>query len=278
MNVEIFGNSPEEIKSLYIPKVDRYWYSDDSIMALICIEGTADIELENGDTFPFEKRKYALIFRRKFIFVNKSSNFKVRILKVNNAFLTGLISFDMRMALNKLFCIPRVLKLSSSELKIFQVISRDLSALLRNTKIEYANEIVAGYLQVFTYSSLLKMDRSEELYENADLKREYEIADKFISLVKEDYMKSRKVGYYADKLNISAKYLSVLVKKATDRQPTEWIDDYTINEIKTRLMTTDQPIQRISEELGFSSASHMTKFFHDKTGSTPKEYRRSNNA
>ncbi|MBQ0043821.1 MAG: AraC family transcriptional regulator [Bacteroidales bacterium] len=274
MKVEIFDNTPEEIRRQRIPNVNGWYITNDEIFAMICLEGNATMQVETGEEFMLNKYDYALIFDKGFKLCDKSDNFRIRIIKVSRKFLDSIIDMDMRLNLNKLFCRPRVLRLTSTELRIYELVTKDLQILLRYEDRNYSREIITGYIKVFTYTSLFAMEKREQS-EVYSTKREHEISDKFITLVREHYIESRRVSFYAEKLNVSSKYLSVLVKKATGRHPTEWIDDYTIDEIKQRLATTDQPMQSISYDLGFSTPSHMTKFFHDKTGKTPKEYRRS---
>jgi len=274
MKVQIFENSPKDIARNLLKKTEGMYQAPDCILAIICLEGSAVLNVDTNDKLNLSKGKFALLNNKSFNVTDKTDNFKIRILKVDYTFLTTLLNFDMRLALSKLFCRPRVLNLNPTQLDIYNDVTRHLQVLLRNEDKNYAKEIITGYLQVFTFSSLWEMEREEQVSSMGD-KREYDIADRFITLIKEYNVESRKVSFYADKLNVSPKYLSVLVKKATGRHPTEWIDDYTVKEIKTRLISTDDSIQSISNELGFSTPSHMTKFFHDKTGSTPKEYRRS---
>jgi len=274
MEARIIENNHPDFDRILGADVDGFYPPSDSIYAIICLCGTSEIETLEGETYPLRKRAYALLYNKAFRFKNNSDDFLTRILIVNRKFLKNLIDIDMRLSLNKLFCRPRVLALSNSQFKIFDDVTRHLMVLLRYESMNYSYEIITGYLKVFTYSSLWAMDRAEQTYD-FESKRENDIADKFITLVKENYTDSRRVSFYAEKLNIAPKYLAVLVKKATGRQPSEWIDDYTISEIKRRLATTSQPMQEMSFELGFSTPSHMTKFFHDKTGRTPKEYRRS---
>lgn len=87
------------------------------------------------------------------------------------------------------------------------------------------------------------------------------------------YRKERKVLYYADKLHLSASYLSTVIKRVSGKTAAEWIDDYVILEAKALLKSTKLTIQQISDELNFSSQSFFGKYFKRITGLSPKEYR-----
>lgn len=87
------------------------------------------------------------------------------------------------------------------------------------------------------------------------------------------YRKERKVLYYADRLHLSASYLSTVVKRISGKTAAEWIDDYVVLEAKALLKSTKLTIQQISDELNFPSQSFFGKYFKRITGLSPKEYR-----
>lgn len=103
--------------------------------------------------------------------------------------------------------------------------------------------------------------------------REDFITQRFFGFLSEHYLRERDVTYYADKLCITVKYLTKIVKKVTGRTASEWISISTVVEIKQRLKNSDSPIFQIADELGFSDASVFSRYFRRYTGMTPLEYR-----
>ena len=83
----------------------------------------------------------------------------------------------------------------------------------------------------------------------------------------------RKVAFYADKLCITPKYLSEVVKEKTKKTPIEWINDSVIIIAKTFLKSTDLSIIHISEELNFPNPSFFCRYFKKHTGISPLKYR-----
>lgn len=106
--------------------------------------------------------------------------------------------------------------------------------------------------------------------------RKDEIYSKFIDLLQKHYKQEREIGFYADRLFISPKYLSRMVKEASGRLATEWIEDYVITESKALLSSTTLSIQQISNELNFPSQSLFGKYFKRITGFSPRDYRKGN--
>lgn len=98
---------------------------------------------------------------------------------------------------------------------------------------------------------------------------------RFISLVNECCKEHRNVSFYADKLNITERYLWIITDYATDREsPKDIIDKRVVLEIKLLLRSTDLTIQEITEELSFINQSYLGRYFKNHVGLTPSEYRK----
>lgn len=97
----------------------------------------------------------------------------------------------------------------------------------------------------------------------------------FIRLLQLHYMSERSVSFYADKLFISPKYLSLLVKKTTGRSASRWIDDRVIMEARNLLRYSNKNIQQVAYMLNFSNQSSFGKYFKHLTGMSPTEYQKS---
>jgi len=98
--------------------------------------------------------------------------------------------------------------------------------------------------------------------------------DRFMKLVTEYHNQERGMQFYADKLCLTPKYLSKIVKEASGRSGPEWIDAFVILEAKNLLRYSDESIKEIAYKLNFPSASVFNKFFKANTGIVPSDYRR----
>ncbi len=101
------------------------------------------------------------------------------------------------------------------------------------------------------------------------------VFEHFIRLAGEYHTKYRNVGFYADKLCLTPKYLSKLIKNASGKSAPEWIDAFVILEAKNLLKYSDISIKEIVYRLNFPNQSVFYKFFKSRTGMTPSEYRSS---
>ena len=105
--------------------------------------------------------------------------------------------------------------------------------------------------------------------------RQEEIFNQFTELLEKYHNKEREIAFYADKMFITPKYLSQVIKDYTNKTALAFIEEYVIAEAKSMLLSTTLSIQQISDELNFPSQSVFGKYFKRVTGKSPKEYRRS---
>ena len=113
-------------------------------------------------------------------------------------------------------------------------------------------------------------DAQYNLNTGAEIKS-HDLSDKFFQLLAVYYKENRTVQFYADKLNITSKYLTTAIKRATGRPVLEWLHEAVLVEAKMLLKTTDLTVQEISDRLNFSSPSAFVQFFKKHTGITPKK-------
>ncbi len=85
------------------------------------------------------------------------------------------------------------------------------------------------------------------------------------------------VQYCADKLCLSANYLSDLLKKETGVSALKHIQQKMLDMVKERVFDANKSISEISYELGFPYPQHFSRWFKKMVGGTPNEYRQNRN-
>lgn len=98
--------------------------------------------------------------------------------------------------------------------------------------------------------------------------------ERFIKLVTEFHGSQRGMQFYADKLCLTPKYLSKVIRDTSGRSGPDWIDAFVILEAKNLLRYSGESIKEIVFKLNFPSVSVFNKFFKTRTGMSPSEYRR----
>ncbi len=97
--------------------------------------------------------------------------------------------------------------------------------------------------------------------------------EEFLALVSENFMTEKGVAFYAEKMYMTPKYLTTLVKNASGKTATDWIDTFLVLEAKNLLKYSDLTVKEIGYRLNFQSIPSFHKFFKAQTGMTPNEYR-----
>lgn len=167
------------------------------------------------------------------------------------------------------------MQLSEKDFQLADNLIRYIINLLQ-TEVSYKKEAILSALSSLFY--ILLGAWTSEASEGAPSvlsNRSKVIFDKFMRLVMDYHTQHRNVGFYAEKLCLTPKYLSKIIKTATGRSAPEWIDSYVILEAKNLLKHSTTPIKEIVFKLNFPNQSVFYKFFKAHTGMTPTEYRNS---
>lgn len=128
-------------------------------------------------------------------------------------------------------------------------------------------------------SMLLVMAESE--FNSGDFTKMpmYTMADtyfrEFVRLVADHSAKEHEVAFYADRLNITTKYLSDICKQKTNKGAKELISGILISKLKRDIKLSGLSLKEISYMYGFADQSSMGKFFRKMTGLSPLAFKQS---
>lgn len=100
-----------------------------------------------------------------------------------------------------------------------------------------------------------------------------DVTAKFAALVETHFREDHRVEFYAEKLGISAKALTMRLARSLKRSPREVIQDRFLLEAKRLLLLSDLSVSEISVELGVEDANYFSRLFRSKFGVTPTEFR-----
>ncbi len=103
--------------------------------------------------------------------------------------------------------------------------------------------------------------------------RKEEVFNRFLELVNKYAVRERNVSFYADRLYLTPRYLSTLIRQISGRTIMDWINEAVLQEAKLMLRHSDKLVYQVSDALNFPNASFFCKFFRRLTGKTPNEYK-----
>jgi AraC-like DNA-binding protein len=164
------------------------------------------------------------------------------------------------------------IQLNQEELKSMVEYFFLLKRTVRRKENPNLREALKHLLLAFFYGTGYRfhMVRDESQISKQDI-----LVEKFLAIVKENYRKQRMIEFYSEKLFLTPKHLSRVIKERSGKSAGEWIEDHIMLEAMALLKSTDKTIQQISEELNFPSQSFFGKYFKRRADISPKEYRKS---
>lgn len=88
-----------------------------------------------------------------------------------------------------------------------------------------------------------------------------------------NYAKKLTLDAIADHVHLNPQYFSVLFKRETGESVTTHLTNLRVEQAKTLLKDTTQPINEISREVGYDDPDYFSRLFRKTTGTTPRQYR-----
>jgi AraC-like DNA-binding protein len=138
----------------------------------------------------------------------------------------------------------------------------------------YRKEIIQHYFYILFYNfyAFVKEQKIGKQEEKRPLKEV--MFERFIAAVEQHYKTQHEIGFYAEKLCLTSKYLSALVHEISGKSAADWIKEYLLLEARTLLKSGKMTIQQVSNELNFNDQSYFGVFFKRYMGCSPREYQK----
>lgn len=170
------------------------------------------------------------------------------------------------------FDAPHIINLNPKESEIIQTSFKNIIEEYQHNSPE--KNLLLGNL------ILILLLRVREIYRpwikeiRINSSRQEQLANAFRLMVEQYFIEYRTVNDYAEKLYISAKHLSEVVRETFGRSPLQIIHDILLLEAKVQLRATDKSISEIAYQLKFEDPSHFSHFIKKRTGYSPQELRK----
>ena len=166
-----------------------------------------------------------------------------------------------------------VINFTQKEADVFISYFNLIKQKMTDTDNLFRRDVVRSLMLAMFYDLSNVIYRTRQSSDNRQTRADI-IFTKFIHLVEGNYKRERRVGWYAEQLCITPKYLSETVKQVSRLTPNEWIDNYVILEIRVLLKNSTRSIKEIAMEMNFPNQSFLGKFFKERVGMSPSEYRK----
>ena len=240
----------------------------------VCLKGWCKLEL-NLQQCEMREGMLGIILPDQIVLQReRSDDFSGSFIAVSRDFMDLVIPtmqqlFPMFFMIKERPCIA----VTADELQAFEEYHSFLWSKVKLKDNPYRKEITQGLLMALFYE-IYDIYQGHAVKERTPKSRKEDLFERFIRYVYEFYKEERSVSFYADKMFLTPKHLSTMVKEVSGKTAGEWIDSLVILEAKAMLKSSEQSIQEIADELHFANQSFFGKYFKHHTGFSPKEYRK----
>ncbi len=149
-----------------------------------------------------------------------------------------------------------------------------LKVYFRQTECTCISQLVLCQLKAFFIGFHEYIQRNpEKCPDEVKSYRVRQLFNRFMWLLERDFKTSRDVNYYAERMDITPKYLTRIVRQVTGHTPKTIIDQYVILQLKMQLRRGSQSIKEIAWEYHFTDVSFFCRYFKKHTGTTPQQAR-----
>ena len=245
------------------------YFKIDVTTILIYDKGEVHVSLDMRDYRIKAPAALTILPNSTFCYLDHSEDLEYKAVIMSESFTDNLFQNIDRLHPLRDSVLNHPVQEGSEVIFIYNHYVRMLVDLLKGSPTNYKLEAVKHLTlaMFYAYSSARHAPMSERIG------RKDELYGQFTDLVRRHFRTCRDVNYYAERLCITVKYLSQVVKEQTGRPASEVIEQYVITECKALLSSTTMSIQQIADTLNFPSQSVFGKYFKRTTGMSPREYR-----
>jgi len=255
-----------EISSTY-----QYPFKMDVTVSIICIKGKAEGTVDLKPYTITDSCMFIILPGQIIEYKSMSEDFMGLFLVMSNKFTNSLIpNASERLPLFLYVRDNPVLPLNKETLDGMTLYFNMLKRIIREKDHPYRLEVARHLTLAFFYGASVDFHK---LVDNKKKTHNEMLVEKFLHLVQAHYKEQRGLEFYADKLCITPKHLSKVIKATGGKSANDFIDEHVTLEAKALLKSTNMTIQQISDELNFPSQSFFGKYFKRVAGMSPREYK-----
>ena len=148
-----------------------------------------------------------------------------------------------------------------------------ISSKIHNANSGAPHEILLALIRALLLDICFIMEDVHGVERELKLSQGKVLFNRFLNFLSNSEVKRQPISFYASQLAITPKYLTMLCQKYSDKTASQWVIQYTTEEIRFYLKSSDLSIKEISAKLGFSNMSHFGSYVRKHLGMSPSEFR-----
>ncbi|MDD4760681.1 MAG: helix-turn-helix domain-containing protein, partial [Bacteroidaceae bacterium] len=148
----------------------------------------------------------------------------------------------------------------------------------KNFDLTFNKEILLALMQavLLEFCAIVKDESDHKELALTVTTQTNELFRQYIDILSQETVKMQTVSWYANRLNVTPKYLSHICKKISGKTALDWIHEMVVEDVRYYLERTTFSIKEICVNLGFSNLSFFGKFTRKNLGYSPRKYRSNN--
>lgn len=228
-------------------------------------------DLREGDFFVCNPRN---ILERSML----STDFEIRGIFVEPEYAEHIASeMSLDWTFRRMAQTHEVMHCSAEDLAVLTAYTDLLNTMVQREDTTLKRNAIDSLMKSMAYELLnirQRMGVQEALPTQRYSSAEY-LFQRFVKMLSAPGTPFMSVADYAERLNITPKYFSVICKSLTGKTASTIINEEVIRSAKIMLHDNSKSVKQVADELGFVNQSHFGAFFRRYTGTSPQKFRKS---
>jgi AraC family transcriptional activator of pobA len=254
----------EPVENRMIPKV-AFPHRHDFYQIMLITEGFGFHQID-FERYPVKKQQ---------VFIMKPGQVHTWGLKPKTKGL--MVEFNAASIQTGLSSIPDLLSKIDSSQDMAQLPKKEFEQLLQPSlmmmrELDEKKAFSDVCLQSYLIGFLAQLSR---ITDPSPLTRDVSVLERLKALIEEHYREERAVDFYAQKLKLTSKALTMKVTRMTGHSPRHFIQARSLLEAKRLLAYSSLSIADIGFETGLEDANYFSRFFKAHEKMSPQQFRES---
>jgi AraC-like DNA-binding protein len=248
-------------------------------LVALCSKGSMQLEINGRSLELHDSDVFVCPSNSRIDKYTTSEDFECKVLSLSNHIVQGLLR-DKSNIWNQALYVNQINIIKMSEVckDEFNYYYSLICSKIHNRDLTAHQDIMQTLVKAMLLEICLILEQlsGKVVSEGKKLSQGKLMFNRFLEMVSNSEVKRRPINYYADQLAITPKYLTMLCLKYSDKTASDWIIQYTTEDIRFFLKNTSLSIKEISAKLGFSNMSHFGSYVRKHLGMSPSTFRHGN--
>lgn len=247
----------------------------DMVFIVFCCQGELKFEMDGSEYTISKDDVFVGYPNAMYNHFEASYDLKCRLLCLTKSLLQEML-YPKQGIWNKTLFLKKhyIIHLSEQEVVMQNCMNTVLAHNLKSNKTTFRKEILHSLVRCIIFELCRTLSTFVQSENTLETNQKKILFDRFISYMTSCEIKKQPLSFYADKLCVSTRYLTMVCREISGRTAYDWIRDYVQNDVRYYLLHTNLSIKEIAVKLGFCNLSFFGKYVRENLGKSPSDFRR----